>query len=27
VRALLGAHFSIRRKPELGTQPQIYYLV
>ncbi len=27
VRQLLGARYSIRRKPELGTQPEIYYLV
>jgi len=27
VRRLLNQRFSIRRKPELGTQPQIYYLV
>ncbi len=27
VRELLHAHPSIRRKPELGTMPQIYYLV
>ena len=26
-RALLRDHFSIRRKPELGTRPMIYYLV
>ncbi len=27
VRELLEKHFTIRRKPELGTQPQIYYIV
>jgi Fe-S-cluster-containing dehydrogenase component len=27
VRARLGARYSIRRKPELGTKPEIYYLV
>ena len=27
VRQLLRNRFSIRRKPELGTQPEIYYLV
>ena len=27
VRELLGAHYSIRRKPELGTEPNIYYIV
>lgn len=27
VRALLRVRYSIRRKPELGTQPEIYYLV
>ncbi|MGA9750448.1 MAG: 4Fe-4S dicluster domain-containing protein [Acidobacteriota bacterium] len=27
VRQLLKARFSIRRNPELGTQPEIYYLV
>ncbi|MBN2326983.1 MAG: 4Fe-4S dicluster domain-containing protein [Candidatus Omnitrophica bacterium] len=27
IRALLKDRFSIRRKPGLGTQPQIYYLV
>jgi len=27
VRGLLEARYSIRRKPELGTQPEIYYLV
>jgi molybdopterin-containing oxidoreductase family iron-sulfur binding subunit len=26
-RRMLEGRFSIRRKPELGTQPQIYYLV
>jgi [DsrC]-trisulfide reductase subunit O len=25
--ALLRAHYSIRRKPELGTHPEVYYLV
>ncbi len=27
VRSLLREHFTIRRKPELGTQPEIYYIV
>ncbi|HYB21800.1 MAG TPA: 4Fe-4S dicluster domain-containing protein [Thermodesulfobacteriota bacterium] len=27
IRELLRAHFAIRRKPELGTHPQVYYLV
>lgn len=27
IRALLEANYSIQRKPELGTQPQVYYLV
>jgi molybdopterin-containing oxidoreductase family iron-sulfur binding subunit len=27
VRELLGSRYSIRRKPELGTQPEIFYLV
>jgi molybdopterin-containing oxidoreductase family iron-sulfur binding subunit len=27
VRKLLQAHFTIRRKPELGTNPQVYYIV
>ncbi|RJP18728.1 MAG: 4Fe-4S dicluster domain-containing protein [Candidatus Omnitrophota bacterium] len=27
VRKLLAERFSIRRKPELGTQPEVYYLV
>lgn len=27
VRAVLRERFSVRRKPELGTQPQIFYLV
>ena len=27
VRELLRAHYSIRRKPELGTEPNIYYIV
>jgi len=27
VREILQRHHSIRRKPELGTMPQIYYLV
>jgi len=27
VRKLLHKHFTIRRKPALGTQPQIYYIV
>jgi Fe-S-cluster-containing dehydrogenase component len=27
IRALLGENYSIRRKPELGTHPQVYYIV
>jgi len=27
VRLLLRAHFTIRRRPELGTHPQVYYIV
>jgi molybdopterin-containing oxidoreductase family iron-sulfur binding subunit len=27
VRKILGEKFSIRRKPELGTRPEVYYLV
>jgi molybdopterin-containing oxidoreductase family iron-sulfur binding subunit len=27
VRKLLQAHFALRRKPELGTNPQVYYIV
>jgi len=27
VRELLHGHYSIRRKPELGTEPNIYYLI
>ncbi|HXX58057.1 MAG TPA: 4Fe-4S dicluster domain-containing protein [Thermodesulfovibrionales bacterium] len=27
VRKILGSHFSIRRKPELGTQPSVYYII
>jgi Fe-S-cluster-containing dehydrogenase component len=27
LRQLLGAHYSIRRKPELGTRPSIFYIV
>jgi molybdopterin-containing oxidoreductase family iron-sulfur binding subunit len=27
VRALLQEHFTIRRKPNLGTQPQVYFIV
>lgn len=27
VRKVLGEHFSIRRKPELGTQPGVYYII
>lgn len=27
VRRLLREHFTIRRKPELGTHPQVYYIV
>lgn len=27
VRGLLEANFTIRRKPELGTEPEIYYVV
>lgn len=27
VRKLLSTHYSIRRKPELGSQPSVYYLI
>jgi Fe-S-cluster-containing dehydrogenase component len=27
VRKILRSHYSIRRKPELGTQPNVYYIV
>lgn len=27
VRELLRSHFSVRRKPGLGTQPEVYYIV
>jgi Fe-S-cluster-containing dehydrogenase component len=27
VREILGREFAIRRKPELGTRPEVYYLV
>ena len=27
IRRLLGSRYSIRRKPELGTKPEIFYLV
>lgn len=27
VRGLLRTHFTIRRRPELGTHPQVYYIV
>jgi Fe-S-cluster-containing dehydrogenase component len=27
IRALLGDKYSVRRKPELGTNPQVYYIV
>jgi molybdopterin-containing oxidoreductase family iron-sulfur binding subunit len=27
VRRLLAEHFTIRRKPSLGTQPEVYYIV
>ncbi len=27
VRALLKEHYTIRRKPNLGTQPQVYFIV
>lgn len=27
VREILGEHFAIRRKPGLGTKPEVYYLV
>jgi len=27
VRELLGKHFSLRRRPELGTEPQVYYIL
>jgi hypothetical protein len=27
IRQILGSEFTIRRKPELGTNPEIYYIV
>jgi hypothetical protein len=27
VRQVLRSHYSIRRKPELGTHPNVYYVV
>lgn len=27
IRQVLGSDFSIRRKPELGTQPEVYYIL
>jgi molybdopterin-containing oxidoreductase family iron-sulfur binding subunit len=27
VRELLRTNFAIRRKPQLGTRPQVYYIV
>jgi Fe-S-cluster-containing dehydrogenase component len=27
IRVLLGDNYSVRRKPELGTHPQVYYVV
>jgi molybdopterin-containing oxidoreductase family iron-sulfur binding subunit len=27
VRKLLAEHFTIRRKPNLGTDPQVYYVI
>ncbi|UCG52892.1 MAG: 4Fe-4S dicluster domain-containing protein [Candidatus Latescibacterota bacterium] len=27
IRKVLGANFTIRRRPELGTKPEVYYLV
>jgi hypothetical protein len=27
VRALLKEHITIRRKPNLGTDPQVYYVI
>jgi [DsrC]-trisulfide reductase subunit O len=27
IRRLLAKHFSIRRRPELGTKPQVYYIL
>jgi molybdopterin-containing oxidoreductase family iron-sulfur binding subunit len=27
IRELLRSHYTIRRKPELGTRPQVYYIV
>jgi molybdopterin-containing oxidoreductase family iron-sulfur binding subunit len=27
VRRLLAEHFTIRRKPNLGTHPEVYYIV
>ncbi|MBI4875143.1 MAG: 4Fe-4S dicluster domain-containing protein [Acidobacteria bacterium] len=27
VRTILGSRFTLRRKPELGTQPEVYYII
>ncbi|MGE5300250.1 MAG: 4Fe-4S ferredoxin, partial [Acidobacteriota bacterium] len=27
VRKVIDANYTIRRKPELGTQPSIYYVI
>ena len=27
VRKVLNTHYSIRRKPEIGTQPSVYYII
>ncbi|OGU39471.1 MAG: 4Fe-4S ferredoxin [Ignavibacteria bacterium GWB2_35_12] len=27
IRVMLGSNFTMRRKPELGTQPEIYYII
>ena len=27
IRKVLADRFAIRRKPELGTRPQVYYLI
>ena len=27
VRKLLAQHYTIRRKPELGTQPGVFYII
>jgi molybdopterin-containing oxidoreductase family iron-sulfur binding subunit len=27
VRELLRSHYTLRRKPELGTEPNVYYIV